>query len=178
MMRLLLCIGDEPETGGTIEPYSGAPFLIRGRQVALIGALVHCNACNNSGPIVKAGGPRRPWHHGVEVAHEGDIVLCKCARPPRMIASMQSSFRNDDMAESLGDVSSCHQAPAQPGAGLGPFDQGFVLMDRHTKRPLAHIRYRVRSSSGVISNGVTDASGRTARIEISRAESVTIEVQQ
>ncbi|WP_370469605.1 PAAR domain-containing protein [Caballeronia sp. SBC2] len=176
-MRLLLCVGDEPETGGTIEPYSGPSYLIRGHQVALIGASVHCNACNSDGPIVKAGGPRRPWHHGVEVAHEGDIVLCKCARPPRMIALMQNSSHNDDMAESLVDVSDCHQAPAQPGAGLVPFDQGFVLMDRHTRRPLARVRYRVRSSSGVISNGVTDGSGRTARIETSRAENVTIEVQ-
>ena len=177
MMRLLLCIGDEPETGGTIEPYSGASYLIRGHQIALIGASVHCNACNSSGPIVKAGGPRRPWHHGVEVAHEGDIVLCKCGQPPIMIATMQSTSRNDDMVESLGDVSDHHHATAQPGVGLVLFGQGFVLRDRQTERPLMHVQYRVRSSSGVISSGVTDARGRTARIETLRAQNVTIEIQ-
>jgi uncharacterized Zn-binding protein involved in type VI secretion len=177
MMRLLLCIGDEPETSGTIEPYSGPSYLIRGHQVALIGASAHCNACNSSGPIVKAGGPRRPWHHGVEVAHEGDIVLCRCGQPPKMIATMQSTSRNDDMIESLGDVSDRHHATAQPGAGLVLFDQGLVLRDRQTERPLARVRYRVRSSSGVISSGVTDASGRTARIETSCAENIRIEVK-
>jgi uncharacterized protein (DUF2345 family) len=87
-----------------------------------------------------------------------------------MIATMQSTSRNDDMIESLGDVSDRHHATAQPGAGL-------VLRDQQTERPLARVRYRVRSSSAVISSGVTDASGRTARIETSCAENITIEVQ-
>ena len=176
MMRLLLCIGDEPETGGAIES-SGARYTIMGHEVALIGALVHCNACNSSGPLVKAGGPRRPWHRGVEVAHEGDIVLCKCGQPPRMIATMQSTSRNDDMVESMGNVSTHRHAPTLPSASLEIFDESFVLRDRQTHRALAHVRYRVRSSSGVVGHGITDASGRIARIQTSRAENITIEIQ-
>jgi hypothetical protein len=57
MMRLLLCIGDQPATGGAIESSGGTNFSIMGHKVALIGALVHCNACKSSGPIAKAGGP-------------------------------------------------------------------------------------------------------------------------
>jgi uncharacterized Zn-binding protein involved in type VI secretion len=177
MMRLLLCIGDQPATGGAIESSGGTNFSIMGHKVALIGALVHCNACKSSGPIAKAGGPRRPWHRGVEVAHEGDIVLCKCGTPPRMIATMQNTVRNEDIAESPGYVSQRHQKPARPGTSLVLFDEGFVLRDNRTRRPLAHVRYRVRSASGVIRNGITDVAGRTARIETSRAENVTIEIQ-
>jgi uncharacterized protein (DUF2345 family) len=94
-----------------------------------------------------------------------------------MIATMQNTSRNDDMAESLGDVSDHGRASARPGAGLLLFDQGFVLRDRQSGRQMARVRYRVRSSCGVISNGITDASGKTARIETSRAENVTIEIQ-
>jgi len=168
-MRLLLCIGDQPETGGSIES-SGATFSIREHEVALIGAVVHCNACKSSGPIVKAGGPRRPWHRNVEVAHEHDIVLCKCVKPPRMIATMQSIARNEDMAESPNYVSE-----RQPS--LLSCDEGFVLRDQQTRRPLARIPYRVRSLSSVIASGVTDAHGRTARIETSGAEKIMIEIQ-
>jgi uncharacterized Zn-binding protein involved in type VI secretion len=177
MMRLLLCIDDQPETGGQIESDAMTTYSIWGHPVALIGSLVHCNACDSSGPIVKAGGPRRPLHRGAEIAHEGDIVLCKCGQPPRMIATTQSTSRSDDMVESLGDVSDNRLSPVRPEPIPALFDQGLVLRDRRTQRPLAHIRYRVRSSSGLIGQGVTDAGGRTARVETSGAEHITIELQ-
>ncbi|WP_213778065.1 PAAR domain-containing protein [Caballeronia sp. dw_276] len=156
MMRLLLCIGDEPETRGFIDPASGGSFSIRGHRVALIGASVHCNACNKTGPIVKAGGSRRSWYRGVEVAHDGDIVLCKCAKPPRMISTMQNTSTNDDMIESRGKVDDYRAGPAYLGDGAGHFDQAFTLKDRYTGQPLAGVRYRVQSASGVIHSGITD----------------------
>ncbi len=176
MMRLLLCIGDEPETGGHIES-SGTRYTIRGHEVALIGAMVHCNACKNSGPIAKAGGPRRPWHQGVEVAHEGDVVLCKCSSPPKMIASMQSTSRNDDMVESRGHVFDDYRVAMPSVVSAALFDQGFVLKDRHSGRPLAGMSYRMRSSSGAIDHGITDSRGRTIRVETVHAETITIEVK-
>jgi hypothetical protein len=40
MMRLVLCVGDQPETGGYIEPMTvGVPSSIRGHAVSFIGAL-------------------------------------------------------------------------------------------------------------------------------------------
>ncbi|AMH43378.1 PAAR domain-containing protein [Burkholderia sp. PAMC 26561] len=177
MMRLLLCIGDEPETGGFIDPASGGSFSIRGHQVALIGASAYCNACNSTGSIVKAGGPRRPWHRGVEVAHDGDIVLCKCAKPPRMIATMQSTSTNDDMIESRGEVDDYRTGHVHLGDGPGHFDQAFTLKDRYTGQPLAGVRYRVQSATGVIHDGITDAAGQTARIHAACAENITIHIQ-
>ena len=168
MMRLLLCIGDEPETGGRIES-SGTRYTIRGHEVALIGALVHCNACKSSGPITKAGGPRRPWHHGVEVAHENDIVLCKCSKAPRMIASMQSTSRNDDMVESRGDVS-------EVAYRSGVFDERITLRDQKTGRALPSIRYRIKNDSVIVATGTTDATGRTERITTDAAGRLAVEI--
>ncbi len=178
MMRLLLCMGDQPETGGTIEPYSAPPFHIREHQAAHIGALVHCNACNSSGPIAKAGGPRRHWHHSMEVAHEGDIVLCKCAQPPRMIATTQSTFRNDDMIESMGDVSEHKpESPSESGQRTLPFDQQFTLRDRATQKPLGRVSYVITKPSGETFAGVTDNNGMTQRVKTSAAERLALAIQ-
>jgi hypothetical protein len=176
MMRLLLCIGDQPETGGTIEP-SGVAYSITDHEVALIGAMVHCNACKSRGPIVKAGGPRRPWHRGVEIAHENDIVLCKCAQPPRMIATMQSISRNDDMAESPDYGFAPGDVQGRASAIHSLYDEAFVLRDHRTRQPLMRVPYRVRSSSSVIASGLTDDNGKTARIKTSQFEKITIEIQ-
>jgi hypothetical protein len=109
---------------------------------------------------------------GKEVALENDLGMCKCRPPPRMIASQwtfSQSFTRDDLAA---------QGYTSSGVPLmRHYDEGITLRDHRTRRPLAHVRYRVRSSSGAISNGVTDASGKTARIETSGAENLTIEVQ-
>ena len=107
MMRLVLCVGDQPETGGYIEPMTvGVPSSIRGHAVSFIGGAAFCNACSSVGVIAKAGGPSRRKHVGTEIALEGDILLCKCPTPPRMVAAMQNTSRHDDMAESMGTVTS------------------------------------------------------------------------
>ncbi|MFM0731540.1 PAAR domain-containing protein [Paraburkholderia sediminicola] len=106
MLRLYICIGDQPETGGQIEPYVGPRTTFYGHQAAMIGAGVYCNACKSTGVIAKAGGPRRRKHHGSEIVLDGDILLCGCAQPPRMIASMQRNARFDDLAETMGVVAS------------------------------------------------------------------------
>ena len=111
MMRLVLCVGDQPETGGYIEPMTiGVPSSIMGHPVAFIGGAAFCNACSSVGVIGKAGGPRRRKHCGTEIALEGDVLLCKCPKPPRMVAAMQSTSRHDDMAESMGTVTSSRTA--------------------------------------------------------------------
>jgi hypothetical protein len=37
MLRLYLCEGDQPETGGKIEAYSGASITMYGHQAVMIG---------------------------------------------------------------------------------------------------------------------------------------------
>ncbi|MFM0111494.1 PAAR domain-containing protein [Paraburkholderia nemoris] len=111
MMRLVLCVGDQPETGGYIEPMSvGIPNSIKGHPVAFIGSAAFCDACSSVGVIAKAGGPKRRKHCATEIALEGDILLCKCPTPPRMVAAMQDISRHDDMAKSMGAMISSRTA--------------------------------------------------------------------
>src|SRR5258708_20490030 len=96
----------------------GVPSSIMGHPVAFIGSAAFCNACSSVGVIGKAGGPGRRKHCGTEIALEGDILLCKCPTPPRMVAATQSTSRHDDMADSIGTVTSNRTANGggSPGA--------------------------------------------------------------
>lgn len=106
MQRLYLCVGDQPETGGRIEPYAGPLVSFYGHQAAMVGARAYCNACKSTGVIAKAGGPGRLKHHGNEIALDADILFCKCAQTPRMVATMQTNARYDDLVETMGIVAS------------------------------------------------------------------------
>jgi hypothetical protein len=105
MLRHILCVGDQPETGGHIEAFSPAvPSTIMGHHVAFIGGRSFCNACKSYGVIEKSGGPSRKKHCGREMALDSDLLRCQCPKPPRMVATTQSISRHDDRREALGSV--------------------------------------------------------------------------
>ncbi|MEC5404352.1 PAAR domain-containing protein [Paraburkholderia sp. MPAMCS5] len=178
MMRLILCVGDEPETGGRIEPSPVPPFKFYGHPATYIGAHAYCFACRSVGVIAKTGGPRRMKHLGHEIALDGDTLLCKCPRHPRMIAAMQSNARHDDMAETMGVVT-----PGETGAnnwmvGGSRFDEQFTLRDQTSHKPLSGVAYRIRAASGATFTGVTDDSGRTQRVKVQGPEKLVLEIQE
>ena len=63
--------------------------------------------------------------------------------------------------------------PALPKA-KDIYNEAFVIMDEETKQPMAHVRYRLESASGVKLEGMTDAQGRTQRIFTSKSEKLTL----
>ncbi|MGN6322420.1 MAG: PAAR domain-containing protein [Dyella sp.] len=71
----------------TIEGHDG-----RMRNQTFIGHLAYCGVCQSTGKIVQGNGtPRdslRMYDETIQAreAVEGDIVLCKCERPPKLIA--------------------------------------------------------------------------------------------
>ena len=54
------------------------------------------------------------------------------------------------------------------------YNEAFVVMNEETKQPMAHVRYRLESASGVVVEGITDALGRTQRIFTSKREELTL----
>jgi len=118
MKRRIAVVGDALERGGHILPYSGrsSGFDDARHQVALIGGEAYCEACKCIGVIAKAGGPRRIRFMG-ETALDKDIVLCKCATPPIIMAQLAGNAWGDDMVESMGVVPSQTALSAQQDAG-------------------------------------------------------------
>ena len=121
------------------------------------------------GQIAKAGGPRRSYVCGHEIALDGDILQCKCPNPPRMIATTQKRSWVDDSATR-------RTAVGAPGiAAQTTHDEQFSLTD-DDGQPLRGVRYRVRIGTNVVANGVTDAGGRTQRINTEDARRLTLEI--
>lgn len=180
MRRRIAVVHDGLTSGGFILPYEQPTgFLFEGRAAALIGGEAYCTKCESRGLICPSGGDQRlAYERGRETALDGDLVLCKCATKPRIIALLAGESWCDDgyqpshikvppAAESAGDfeLSTIH-------------DEQFVLLDAETQGPLRNAPYRVRGPSGVLAEGVTDGQGCTQRIATECAESLQLELRE
>ncbi len=106
MLRKLIVVGDPPAQGGAVLPYGGPMSDVHGHRYALVGGRAYCQGCNSVGIVAKAGGPRRGWFHGAEIALEGDVVVCHCPVPPPIIATLVHTVTCDDCQTSAaGDFS-------------------------------------------------------------------------
>ena len=173
MMRRFAAVGDALQNGGTIQPYAGPSFTFSeaGHQAALIGGQAYCEACKSTGRIAKAGGPRRMNFMG-EVALDGDVVLCKCARPQRIVATLAGDAYFDDMGGGEESAESRDSGPAAFAEQGEDFDE---LVVAHTSEgPIADYPYFVETSDGRSLFGHTDEQGRLPRIATMAAGSLTV----
>lgn len=54
------------------------------------------------------------------------------------------------------------------------YNEAFVVVDEKTNAPMAYVRYRLESASGIRIEGITDELGRTQRIFTPRSEMLTL----
>jgi len=160
MNRRIAVVGDSLSSGGTIQPYSGPPFLVHGYQAALIGGSAFCDACKNTGIIAKAGGPYRLKFRG-EVALDQDIVLCGCSMPPRIMASLAGEAWCSDGLKGFGEVVSSRTATGGVASvKKGAYDERVRAAEHATEG----MPYYIETSDGRVHYGRLDASGRLPRI--------------
>lgn len=75
--------------------------------------------------------------------------------------------------ELAGPADGSVRAPSLPKA-KDIYNEAFVIVNEETRQPMAHVRYRLESASGVKLEGFTDAQGRTQRIFTSKSEKLTL----
>ncbi|WP_341316679.1 PAAR domain-containing protein [Paraburkholderia sp. IMGN_8] len=183
MMRRIAVVGDKLETGGQILPYSGPVFTMgdAGHQVALIGGTAWCEACKSTGVIAMAGGPRRIDFMG-QTAADRDIVHCKCATPPQIVALLSGESWCDDMAEAMGVVTpeatghglTTARAPGIEPRLIGRYDDRFIVRNSNGQA-LARIPYAVQRKNGIFEYGETDVDGHTHLLaSIASAENINV----
>lgn len=166
MKRRIASVGDTLSSGGTVLPADGPPMIFMGHQVALIGGQAFCTACESNGVIAKSGGHYR-IRFIAEVALDGDIVLCRCPRPPRIIAALSGeSWCDDDLSGSGQHSHSGFAAAGVAAAGtVAPTladaydEQVKVTADAPEGYP-----YYVETTEGRVFQGQLDASGMLPRI--------------
>lgn len=79
------------------------------------------------------------------------------------------------MKELAGPKDGSVSVPALPQA-RDIYNEAFVIRNKETKEPMAHVRYRLESASGISIEGVTDAMGRTQRIFTPKREELKLYV--
>jgi type VI secretion system secreted protein VgrG len=77
------------------------------------------------------------------------------------------------MKELAGPADGSAAMPALPKA-KNIYNEAFVIVNEETKEPMAYVRYRLESASGVKIEGITDALGRTQRIFTAKSEMLTL----
>jgi hypothetical protein len=163
MRRRIAVVGDKLERGGEILPYDGRGFTFgdAGRQVALIGGFAYCEACKSTGTIAKSGGPRRIRFMG-ETAADGDVVLCNCATPPSIVATLAGDSWCDDLAETMGVVTSSRKvAGGVPSVVVSGYDEQVRAVGRGA---FEGYPYLVETSDGRTISGRLTKDGQLPRI--------------
>jgi len=173
MMRRIAVVGDSLEHGGQVLPYAGpvVTFGDAGRQA-------YCEACKSKGVIAKTGGPRR-LDFLSETAADGDIVLCKCPTPPRIVATLAGESWCDDVAETLGVISPVTAAgdglAATGAATASEAKDTFDEQVRATERGASEgYPYFIETSDGQTFSGRLDESGHLPRVYTYSADDYTV----
>lgn len=164
MKRRIAVVHDRITSGGFVLPYEQTTgFLFEGRAVALIGGEAYCVMCKSRGLICPTGGDQRlGYGQGRQTALDGDLVLCKCATKPRIIALLAGESWCDDGYEPARSTASPVARSTKPGSLTPRHDEQFTLRDANGY-PLANTYYTVRLPSGSFIHGVTDEHGCTGR---------------
>jgi type VI secretion system VgrG family protein len=116
---------------------------------------------------------------GIAVAAKGHVLLtaqgaCLKLEGGNILIQAPGKVEFKATAKELaGPADGSAQLPALAKA-RDIYNEAFVIVNEETKEPMAHVRYRLESASGVSIEGVTDALGRTQRIFTSKRESLTL----
>ncbi|MFC0693445.1 PAAR domain-containing protein [Paraburkholderia humisilvae] len=162
--------GDPTTTGGfvialTSTLYDGV------KQLALNGDEATCGNCKGRFKIFGTGTGMSEGTRLVVI--DGDLVLCPCNRNRVIVGKDPGIFLDVDAAAATCNPNTAATTSSIPGQ---IHDEQFTLRDRRTNLPLANVRYRIRSVSGEVAKGRTDAIGRTARIKCSSPEQLILEI--
>jgi hypothetical protein len=110
-----------------------------------------------------------------EIALDGDLVVCRCSEPPRIVAALSGESWYEDMGESDGASPAISVAQDIFTASSHRFDQQIQLIDEGTGKPLARVRYRLTGDAGTFA-GRTDNNGMTERVTSDSAGTITFEI--
>jgi hypothetical protein len=159
------------KTIGTIEDKSGTL-----RNMVFIGDEGYCAKCGSAGPITYGAGvsERRRMvdlvNGGRLQAVGGDIVLCKCSAPPRIIAIYGQRFtiEDNDSAKAASETKAGNASGVVPHAA---YDEQVKAVGRS---PSEGYPYYIETADGGTRSGRIGSSGVRPRVYTDNADSYVI----
>jgi uncharacterized Zn-binding protein involved in type VI secretion len=159
---------DATTTGGRVIA-SRAMIHDKGKKLALDGEHATCGNCKGSWPMHGTGDKMR--NRGTRVVLDNDPVLCPCGQNRVIAASDAKCFVHKQTSSGRSSLANSPSGVTQ----TAPYDEQFTLLDS-SNRPLANVRYRVRTGESVVANGVTDSAGKTLRIATNASQNLRLEI--
>ncbi|WP_175991760.1 PAAR domain-containing protein [Burkholderia stagnalis] len=172
MFEQLVVKGSRTTTGGYVMSGSSAQYDEHGNTMARDGDQATCGNCKG---VFSIHGSANAWLDGGKaMVKDWDWVLCPC-RQNRVRASPSTTFYYSTGGGGQATTQTAKQSVVE-SVPAAVHDEQFALHDADSGQPLANIHYRIRTSSGRIFNGVTDATGHTQRITTTDAESLYLHI--
>lgn len=166
LRRAYILDGDKTTANGTVEaPHRGMIF--DGKNVCFEGDKVWCPACKSHG-VTQCVQPYRPstGPNGRQMNLEGDLCLCGCPTPPKLIASQHNrymSFTHDEVS----GVGSSFEPVGKP-------DEQVRAVDATTGEPISGLAYYIQTPDGTIYTGHTDNDGLCERVETDQPDDLVV----
>ena len=162
-MRRVIRLGDKTSHGGTLVSAAGN-YTIMGKQVARIGDVCTCPIKGHTNCTIVEGDPY--WTiDGRNVALEGHKTSCgatlisSCSELGRSYEG-HAGAANGQLIQSpppTVDTNAANKVMIQ----AGDYDEFFIVRDEDGA-PIPNYAYRIKTASGGVLEGVTDAAGRTS----------------
>ncbi len=141
--------------------WNGFPLAVEGQKI-------QCPKCRSIGVIKTAGTRISNKINGLEKALDGDLCICGCYPPPRLISNI-SHYTEGDASPSLAD--------AFVALGLDPQyntdDYEFRYRIESQDGKLPPMSWRIDGFEGKINEGVFDGSGSTRAFPMSQLGKLT-----
>ncbi|MBN3777458.1 PAAR domain-containing protein [Burkholderia sp. Ac-20345] len=172
MFEQLVAKGSRTTTGGYVASGSSAHYDERGNTMARDGDQASCGNCKG---LFSIRGSANAWlDDGKAMVKDWDWVLCPC-RQNRVRASPASPYYYSTGGGGQATTGTAKQSIVE-SAPIAVHDEQYVLRDAHSRQPLANVQYRIRTASGQVLVGITDATGHTQRVTTTDAESLHLEI--
>ncbi len=177
-VRHWICDGDLTTAHGKVKA-TALNNSINGKERAYEGDAVMCPTCQSIGHI-QCVPPIRPsiGSDGRQMAVEGDLCICKCVTPPRLIASQglsKAAFNALEIASNQTALAWFMHAGHKPeDLGLTHSVRFHVIDKNETSMPFTP--YKITLRDGSQRHGVTDEVGMTDKIYAEPNSTVKMEV--
>lgn len=168
--------GDKTTSGGDVRVPPNTIFIgTPPRWRCCDGDPVYCAACKTMG-VTKCVQPFRPstGTDGRQFNLDGDLCICKCPTPPRLIASITNncmSFENSELASMPG--ASGWLAYAGHAEAITRYDQFFEVVDKATGQPASDFSYGMKTNAGEHHDTLYD-DGTTAKAYAEQPQNIEL----
>lgn len=166
--------GDPLDNGGDSRVIEGAPHATisgpdgRARAQTHLGQKAWCSVCQSTGVIAAGSGISdylRGWDgrlNSVE-AVGGDIVLCKCERPPRIVSVYARCCEYMDVCSgsTASSFASTAPSPAMLAESHEELEHYFEIVDVKTEAPIEGMTYKLSSDGQPLVHEAMLAGGKT-----------------